>query len=454
MESQAGRQIGMDPKQAFLLMTTSDSSETVTRAKTLARFAPCHVAYESVCDLSFPDDTSTWDFSVTDFPFKIIGSRVVPGSTIYAAMIFLLESNYDYIWFIEDDAFIKGGDWQRLLDFVSLDYDFIGIEIADVGEHWMWTKNFEVPEGLSTHEMRHLNVLCSVCRISRSAAFVVTSMLRLGFAGHHEMVVPTLIHHCGLKMTDLTALGMVDQSTFRHLPPLSPDELHSIPEGMLVHPCKDRGDADRVGDDFSERLTHPSNPASKVPKGIKDIFAPLGGLPYSCSHAEYHYLGQLIRAWAPIRLLVFGVGRDVRAWTEVNSHGGTCLFLENDLQWFERARREVPEANIKEITYSSDFAEWADQGYQLGNHLIPEVAGFEFSQKWDVAFVDSPLGATFGRQQSAFLATKVLRHGGLLAIHDCERNWEQEICRRIIEPSGFSLYEEVERLRVYKKCIS
>ncbi|MCB1099551.1 MAG: hypothetical protein KDN22_28530 [Verrucomicrobiae bacterium] len=47
---------------------------------------------------------------------------------------------------------------------------------------------------------------------------------------------------------------------------------------------------------------------------------------------EYGTLGTLVRALAPCEMLVFGVGRDTRAWCDANA-GGRTVFL-----WAEKPR--------------------------------------------------------------------------------------------------------------------
>ena len=82
--------------------------------------------------------------------------------------------------------------------------------------------------------------------------------------------------------------------------------------------------------------------------------------------------------------------------------------------------------------------------------MSPAMDNPPFDRSWDCAFVDAPWGPTFGRHQSTHAATLAVKPGGLIAIHDCEREREQTVCRVLLEGRGYNLLEEVERLRIYQ----
>ena len=135
----------------------------------------------------------TWDFDVSEFPFSCIRKTVTPGGTILAAMLFQLEKKYDYVWFIEDDVLIKGDDWGALGTLDEEPYDFIGIKIEPALPSWPWLRSLRIPEYVDQSTVHPLKTLCGVSRISRAAAFVTTMLMRQGFGGHHEIVVPTIV---------------------------------------------------------------------------------------------------------------------------------------------------------------------------------------------------------------------------------------------------------------------
>lgn len=180
-----------------------------------------------------------------------------------------------------------------------------------------------------------------------------------------------------------------------------------------------------------------------------EIFAPIGGQPNSCTLREYLAFATRVHAVAPCRLLVFGVGRDSAAWCEVNP-GGTTRFLENNAEWIEKIRSAVPPGSIHPIDYQQPFEKWEATGFSAAAVPLPQTDASLFDSSWDAVFVDAPWGPTFGRHQSSHAATRAVAPGGLVALHDCEREREQAICRHILEERGLTLEEEIERLRIYR----
>jgi hypothetical protein len=194
---------------------------------------------------------------------------------------------------------------------------------------------------------------------------------------------------------------------------------------------------------MSENLT-PRAPS------LEEIFAEIGGQPNSCTHEEYYAFARLVRKLAPCALLVFGVGRDSIAWRAVNE-GGRTLFLENNGKWIEKIGTEIGKEYIRALAYQQVYEEWEATGFSPEAVPLPELehAPF-FDHRWDCIFVDAPWGPTFGRHQSTHAATAAVKPGGLIALHDCERERELTVCRVLLQARGFELIEEVERLRIYR----
>ncbi len=184
-------------------------------------------------------------------------------------------------------------------------------------------------------------------------------------------------------------------------------------------------------------------------RSLEAIFASIGGQPNSCSLREYCVLARPIREIAPCRLLVFGVGRDSAAWLEVN-HGGHTLFLENNEEWIEKVGAEIGSESIRRLHYQQLYEDWEALRFAPDTVPLPDLQEPPFDRSWDVIFVDAPWGPTFGRHQSTHAATRAVRPGGLVALHDCEREREQIVCRVILEGRGFKLESEVARLRLYR----
>ena len=182
---------------------------------------------------------------------------------------------------------------------------------------------------------------------------------------------------------------------------------------------------------------------------LEELFAEIGGQPNSCSLEEYCAWARHLQAVPSCRLLVFGVGRDSVAWQEVN-RGNTTLFLENNGDWIKRVTPQIGGEHIRALAYAQSYEEWAADNFSAKAVVLPTMETPPFDGTWDCAFVDAPWGPTFGRHQSTHAATRALRPGGLVAIHDCDREREQTVCRILLEGRGFTLLEEVERLRIYR----
>ena len=196
---------------------------------------------------------------------------------------------------------------------------------------------------------------------------------------------------------------------------------------------------------MSEDNTSPN----ETPRSIEEIFAPLGGHRNGCTLAEYLAFARHVREQSPARLLVLGAGYDSKAWIASN-HGGTTLVLENNPEWIEKIGAEIKPSALQRINYQQKFEIWQENGFDREAAALPETSPSPFDASWDLAFVDGPWGPTWGRHQSTLGAAQALRPGGLLALHDCERDREQAVCRQLLEPAGFTLEEEVERLRIYR----
>ena len=181
----------------------------------------------------------------------------------------------------------------------------------------------------------------------------------------------------------------------------------------------------------------------------EEIFTGIGGQPNSCSLNEYCSWARQLQSVPSCRFLVFGVGRDSVAWREVNL-GNPTLFLENNKDWISKIAAEIGQEHILSVRYEQSYEDWEKVSFSADRVVSPAMDNPPFDGSWDCAFVDAPWGPTFGRHQSTHAATLAVKPGGLIAIHDCEREREQTVCRVLLEGRGYNLLEEVERLRIYQ----
>ncbi len=135
----------------------------------------------------------------------------------------------------------------------------------------------------------------------------------------------------------------------------------------------------------------------------------------------------------PIKFLVFGLGNDSIFWHDLNK-GGETVFLEGKRKWFRDITERHPFLKAYKMDYDTKRSEWKE----LLNH--PEKLMLELPQeiagtKWDAIFVDGPAGhddEAPGRMKSIFTASKIIKNGGDVFIHDAEREVEKNYAARYL----------------------
>ena len=157
--------------------------------------------------------------------------------------------------------------------------------------------------------------------------------------------------------------------------------------------------------------------------------------PGNGSAAEYEFIGELIKRYAPGNVLVFSVGKDSSLWYSINA-GGNTIFLENIRKWIRFSRKLTPEINILKVGYSTRRRDWKkliDQNDRLQMKLPDYIK----NTVWDVVFVDGPRGYNDkvpGRMQSIYSASRLrARH---ILVHDCDREVEKTYFKHFLgEPT-------------------
>jgi glucuronoxylan 4-O-methyltransferase len=145
-----------------------------------------------------------------------------------------------------------------------------------------------------------------------------------------------------------------------------------------------------------------------------------------------------IARWPGCRLLVFGTGYDTPLWLVLN-RGGRTAFIEDDPQWIETARRRCPDAEAHRVTYPTVLSEWPTL-LQNPERTFVELPAAVTAEPWDVILVDAPSGnlKSFwaahgceppGRSCSIAAARRLIRPGGDVFVHDCERPAEDVFTR-------------------------
>lgn len=130
--------------------------------------------------------------------------NLIPGAMDLLLIDFVARNpSYSYVWLIEYDVRFSG-NWRRLFDaFADNDAALLGTSLTRREERpeWPWWTSLQPAEGEESAEQ-----ICGffpVIRLSRTAAAVLVAAYARGWRGHHECVVPTVLHREGLRIEDL-----------------------------------------------------------------------------------------------------------------------------------------------------------------------------------------------------------------------------------------------------------
>jgi glucuronoxylan 4-O-methyltransferase len=172
--------------------------------------------------------------------------------------------------------------------------------------------------------------------------------------------------------------------------------------------------------------------------------------PGQATVEEYKLVFEVVRARAPCRMLVFGVGRDSALWMDANA-GGTTVFLESIRAWADYSREHVPGITVHEVHYRTLRGLWPL--YRRIPALL-SMGGLPASvtrARWDVILVDAPKGTRWykpGRMKSVYTARALAAPGADIFVHDCHRPVEREASDFFLDPGH--LVAEVDTLRHYR----
>ena len=138
-----------------------------------------------------------------------IAETIIPGSNHFQLFRFYKSNpQYEYYWNIEYDVYLHG-QWRLLFDcfkYVSTDFISSHLERFSQTPEWMWwdslrLKTIDIPK---TEYIKSFN---PVYRISNKAMSVLDKILSEGNAGHHEVLIPTVLNHLGFSINDWGGTG-------------------------------------------------------------------------------------------------------------------------------------------------------------------------------------------------------------------------------------------------------
>ena len=172
--------------------------------------------------------------------------KLVPGSNHFPLLKFFKENQgYDYYWLVEDDVRFSG-DWKDFFDsFASSTSDFLSsvIETKAENPNWYWWASLKTGNEVIAEE-KLLKAFNPIYRLSRQALACIDAYLRIGWMGHYEVLLPTLLYNKGFLLEDFGGEGtfvrpennakFYDDTSMR-IAPVLPDDR----KNYLFHPVKE-----------------------------------------------------------------------------------------------------------------------------------------------------------------------------------------------------------------------
>lgn len=133
---------------------------------------------------------------------------LIPGNTDLLYLHFSeLEPSYSHYWFIEYDVAYTG-PWSDLFAaFASSDADLLGTTLSPYQQQpdWYWWPSFEPTVNIDRTDW--VRGFFPVIRLSMDAIDLLDNGYRAGWAGHFEVVIPTLLHYHGRDIEDIGGDG-------------------------------------------------------------------------------------------------------------------------------------------------------------------------------------------------------------------------------------------------------
>lgn len=244
-------------KQAVLYLTTKSNEWTLSSFHALEQSlqgkADVYFAYHQQGDV-LPVSLQNIEnlFVFTSDVLKELGytpierGKLVPGSNHFPLLKFYKENQgYDYYWLVEDDVRFSG-EWKDFFgSFASCTSDFLSSVIETKAENptcYWWTSLKTGNEVIAEEKL--LKSFNPIYRLSSQALVCIDAHLRIGWMGHYEVLLPTLLYNKGFLLEDFGGEGtfvrpennakFYDDTSMR-IAPVLPDDR----KNYLFHPVKE-----------------------------------------------------------------------------------------------------------------------------------------------------------------------------------------------------------------------
>jgi len=139
--------------------------------------------------------------------YRPVAQSLVPGSNHFPLFLYARQfPGFDDYWLVEHDVRFTGS-WAEFFEAQATASDFLTSQVFTREDHpsWHWWDSLCHPDHPAPEAM--LKSFNPIYRISRAAVEAMERCFAGGWVGHHEVALPTLIHHAGLKVEDFGGHG-------------------------------------------------------------------------------------------------------------------------------------------------------------------------------------------------------------------------------------------------------
>lgn len=181
---------------------------------------------------------------------------------------------------------------------------------------------------------------------------------------------------------------------------------------------------------------------------VKDIKKIRDKLKIQLRVLELNVIIKVLEKNGPCNFLVFGLGNDTPLWMKINKKGKT-VFLEDLKEWFDNVKKNNPKVEAYLVKYTTKRENWKKL-LKDPKKLVLKLPKRLNNIEWDVILVDAPKGwkdSQPGRMQSIYTASKLIKKGGHVFVHDCGREVEAVYSDKFLLKKNF--VKEIKGLRHY-----
>jgi len=204
-------------KQAFLFLSHLSSGVIIKEFKNIRRstrhLGEAFFLYD-MTKQPVPQNINTLspylysDECLVSLGYPTIGVNIIPGHAHFPILKFYVDMpDYDYYWVIEYDVRFSG-EWQIFFDsFQAVKNDFLTSHIRSYAEEpdWYWWDLNHPRKSIPLDKRIHS--FNPIYRISKEALLFLHGELKSGWRGHNEVAMPTLLHHNGFTIQEISGRG-------------------------------------------------------------------------------------------------------------------------------------------------------------------------------------------------------------------------------------------------------